>query len=577
MAKRKVLCSWDGVPDPAHSIWTQGNVNEVTPGVTKPLAADIAMWWDYYWCKAVIEQMHGVGKVHIAEPPHFNQLGYCGGRWTISVSFNLELSSCWAMGGTSTLQSYFEGGDAIVAAAGGTDAATAQGNAVINQKWRDIVKLRRDGDRKSRGALNAMRRLKLHTQSDADLVGLIDQTLKLEGELFEAHYYVSVGGGDFASHLGAALDRYAKRHPPEWVTMLTSGLRDVESSRPGKAIWDLSRIVVGRPSLANEFSTLTGQQVIVRLAAPPTPDWEEFSGAFRAFIDEFGWRGQRESDPATPTWDESPEFVIGAIRSELHAPASSNPYTREERAARARERLEQRVLKRVPAKERAAFRRTLKLAQTLARERENIKANWARLGRVYRRPALELGRRLAERGIIEKQDDVWFLRWTELQQVPEGKLSARTAKAAVTNRRAEFEKLGHLVGPDGVFDWPDELISLDVEPGADNGAKSFKALAISPGIAEGRARVILDAYDDAHIEPGEILVAPVTDAPWTPLFIPAAGVVVEVGGVLSHAATVAREFGIPGVSGVKNATQLIKTGQLVRVDGNTGTVTILSR
>jgi pyruvate,water dikinase len=111
----------------------------------------------------------------------------------------------------------------------------------------------------------------------------------------------------------------------------------------------------------------------------------------------------------------------------------------------------------------------------------------------------------------------------------------------------------------------------------DAGQRVFKALGVSPGVAEGRARVILDAYDDTEIEPGEVLVAPVTDAPWTPLFIPAAAVVVEMGGILSHAATVAREFGIPAVSGVKDATRIIKTGQKIRVDGNTGTVTILSR
>jgi pyruvate,water dikinase len=125
-----------------------------------------------------------------------------------------------------------------------------------------------------------------------------------------------------------------------------------------------------------------------------------------------------------------------------------------------------------------------------------------------------------------------------------------------------------------VFTWPAELVPLGGP--ADTTQREFTALAVSPGVATGKARVILDAYEDAHIEPGEILIAPVTDAPWTPLFVPAAAVVVEMGGVLSHAATVAREFGIPGVSGVKDATRIIKTGQVITVDGNAGTVRIVS-
>ena len=101
-------------------------------------------------------------------------------------------------------------------------------------------------------------------------------------------------------------------------------------------------------------------------------------------------------------------------------------------------------------------------------------------------------------------------------------------------------------------------------------------MAVSAGKASGPARVLLSAEAalEVELEPGEVLVAPFTDAPWTPLFVPAAAVVVETGGILSHAATVAREFGIPAVVAVKGATRLIRTGQMVTVDGATGTVTI---
>ncbi len=95
---------------------------------------------------------------------------------------------------------------------------------------------------------------------------------------------------------------------------------------------------------------------------------------------------------------------------------------------------------------------------------------------------------------------------------------------------------------------------------------------VSPGRVEGRARVILDPRLDSHIEPGEILVAPVTDAGWTPLFINAGGLVIDVGGLLSHGSVVAREYGLPAVVGVTGATLQIKTGDRIMVDGSTGTV-----
>ncbi len=576
MAKAKKVCSWDQEPWKGHTIFTQGNVNEVLPGVTRPLYADLAAWWDYYWVAGVVDTLGARDMVHVEPPPCFTQLGFLGGRWSVNVSINLELSATWALGeGSSMLQSFFEGGDAIVSSATADASRAAAGRKIISEKWVNVEKYRKVSDRLSRASFTAARNRRHHALSDAELVALLDENTKLIGKLFETHYYATVGGGEYASLLGGLLDSYIKKHPPEWVTMLTSGLGGVESARPGQAIWDLSRLIAARPGLAAEFAAMTAEEALIRLAAPPNADWAALATAYRAFMAEFGWRGYRESDPSTPTWDESPGFVLSAIRADLEAPLSANPYAREAKAAKARERLEARIFGRIPRKDLTGFKKQLKLTQTLAREREAVKATWARACRNYRPVALELGRRLAVGKLIEAPADVWFLRWSEVQQAGEGKLTARVAKKAVTDRKEEYERLKEFIMPDGVFTWPSDLVALHGE--MDESQRVFKALAVSPGVAEGRARVILDAYDDTEIEPGEILVAPVTDAPWTPLFIPAAAVVVEMGGVLSHAATVAREFGIPAVSGVKDATRIIKTGQLIRVDGNTGTVTILSR
>jgi len=114
-----------------------------------------------------------------------------------------------------------------------------------------------------------------------------------------------------------------------------------------------------------------------------------------------------------------------------------------------------------------------------------------------------------------------------------------------------------------------------VVPEVDANVEVLKGIAVSSGVVTGKARVILRTDDDQHIESGEILVAPFTDPAWTPYFLPAAGIVMDMGGVLSHGAVIAREYGLPAVVNVGPATKIIKTGQAIRVDGDKGIVTIL--
>ena len=124
----------------------------------------------------------------------------------------------------------------------------------------------------------------------------------------------------------------------------------------------------------------------------------------------------------------------------------------------------------------------------------------------------------------------------------------------------------HLVKPSVAFKVPVEIIS----PG-----DSIQGLPGCPGISEGRARIILDSHDPTALEPGDVLVAPLTDPSWTPLFVPASGVVVDVGAALSHAIIVSRELGIPCVVSATDATKRIPDGAMIRVDGDNGVVTIL--
>jgi rifampicin phosphotransferase len=180
----------------------------------------------------------------------------------------------------------------------------------------------------------------------------------------------------------------------------------------------------------------------------------------------------------------------------------------------------------------------------------------------------EVGRELTAKNVIDHIEDVFFL---DLGDARRG-LAGEDLRTLVTDRREAYEhelKRRHI---------PRLLLSDGTEPEAlaTQAARGDGALVGSPastGAVTGRARVVLDPVG-AHLEPGEILVAPSTDPGWTPLFLTAGGLVMEMGGSGSHGAVVAREYGIPAVVGVPEATQKIETGQLITVDGSAGLVSI---
>jgi pyruvate,water dikinase len=172
------------------------------------------------------------------------------------------------------------------------------------------------------------------------------------------------------------------------------------------------------------------------------------------------------------------------------------------------------------------------------------------------------------------RDDIFFLEVSELEPVATGNASFDW-RERVKSRRREYEKNLKLNPPrivNGRFD-PDA-------PGwsvANADGKLLTGIPVSPGIVTGPARVILRADDHEQVLPGEILIAPATDPAWSPYFIAAAGVVMEQGGMLSHGSIVAREYGLPAVTNVASATRVIRTGDLVQVDGNHGCVSVLKR
>ncbi|MFO0614570.1 MAG: PEP/pyruvate-binding domain-containing protein [Polyangiaceae bacterium] len=287
------------------------------------------------------------------------------------------------------------------------------------------------------------------------------------------------------------------------------------------------------------------------------------------FLDEHGFHSDVELDASEPRWEEVPERidtrVRGILATETRSASSDSGAARfEKEHASVVERLRAAGLR--GRYRRGRFERRLERARTLLRHKESMRELSTKSYRVVRRAVLAAADRLLAREELRERDDVFLLRPAELV--------ARFAEGrALAAEEIAFRRARH----DGFrdFDPPGELGGVVVEEAAEVSGNALRGVACSPGRVEGSARVVKTLDELGTVVDGEILVTRFTDPNWTPALTRVRGIVTEVGGVLSHAAVIGREYGIPAVLNVTGATTAIRTGQRVRVDGNAGTVELL--
>jgi pyruvate,water dikinase len=300
---------------------------------------------------------------------------------------------------------------------------------------------------------------------------------------------------------------------------------------------------------------------------------EPFRSAFATFLDRYGCRTEQMYDIGSPTWLEEPAPVLARI---LRAAEEGMPDPREAatRLAGEAEALAAAVGSSLSAEEAAEFQTLLDRARAATRAKEEHKLWIEQLtpGSV-RTICAELARRMTGLGLLAEAAEVAFVTLAELIQFGFG-LAQPQLEALIADRRAEHSRNRQVRPAPWLGANPDE--PEDAQPVAVEAEqpKELKGRGAVPGVVTGVARVLTDPADTALLRRGEILVCPWTDPDWTPLLAVASAIVTETGGVVSHAAVVAREFGLPAVVGAAGATKLITTGQLVRVDGTTGIVTL---
>ena len=370
--------------------------------------------------------------------------------------------------------------------------------------------------------------------------------------------------------LGTLLQRYFGEETVELTSKLISGVTGNVTMKTNKALWDLAQVAKASPIVSDLLQRYNEHEV--RTYLEQTAEGRAFLDELERFLSAYGHREIR-LDILYPTWGEDPSPVFGFLRGYLDTDEAQSPHEQQARLAKQRHELTEAVRTRL-AQDRLGrylvwpiFRWVLGHTQVHTRERDTMHFELTRMFPPFRRLLLELGCRWSERGLIAQPEDVFFLSLDEMEEVAK---SPRSMHEEVRARRAEFEA-------NKLRSWPD-IICGSQEIYAE-GARPVEALegqlhgiAGSPGVVTGLARLIRGPEEFGKLQNGDILVAPLTNPVWTPLFAIASGVVTEVGGILSHGAIVAREYGIPAVMGVAGATKLVHEEQTMTVDGSKGIV-----
>jgi phosphohistidine swiveling domain-containing protein len=303
-----------------------------------------------------------------------------------------------------------------------------------------------------------------------------------------------------------------------------------------------------------------------------------YRAAVKEFLQEYGWRAN-ELDVAEPTWVEEPATPYKLI-AKYARQDDADPEEELKSLAAARKTREELILSKISdGQAEGMFRMMLAGAQQYLPIQENHNFWIDQQGQMVIRPALlEAGQRLAPSGVIGNPDDLFYLHFDELQDAlrdPKVDLSATAA-----GRRAERERFQALTPPQELGTAPPPEVEenpiaikfFGAQPEQSADPRLINGIAASGGKVTATARVVPSLDEAERLRGGEVLVCPATMPPWTPLFSLASALVTDHGGVLSHTAIVAREYGLPAVVGTKVGTSLIRDGQKVTVDGDAGTV-----
>ncbi|HEX6036402.1 rifamycin-inactivating phosphotransferase [Longimicrobium sp.] len=355
--------------------------------------------------------------------------------------------------------------------------------------------------------------------------------------------------------------------------VLTQSVPHNVTSEMGLALLDVADAIRPHPQVVAFLQRVEHDGFLDEL--PRLPGGREARDAIQGWLDRYGMRAVGEIDITRPRWSEHPRMLVPLILGNVRNFPPGEATRRFEQGREEARKKEREVLARLralPDGEAKAeeTKRMIDRVRAFAGYREYPKYGMVSGYFVYKQALMEEAGRLVQAGVLRDAEDIFYLRFEELQEV----VRTRQLDDALIRERRDAYRSYQALTPPRVLTSDGEMVAGAYRR-ENLPAGALVGLAVSAGTVEGRARVILDVAQ-ADLEPGDILVTAYTDPSWTPLFVAIKGLVTEVGGLMTHGAVIAREYGLPAVVGVQQATRLIRDGQRIRVHGTDGYVEILA-
>ncbi|MCZ6529893.1 MAG: PEP-utilizing enzyme [Chloroflexi bacterium] len=422
---------------------------------------------------------------------------------------------------------------------------------------------------KYRDQVAAVSNMPLEDASDQEIIDAIRElVLDYTSPLLNYDFLMIAVIGRSYEMLGTFLEPSFGARTEELRAKLISGVTGNVTMEGNKRLWDLAMTAKASPEVSRVLRETDEKEI--GAALKDLPEAAPFLEQLEAFSREYGHREIR-MDILYPTWGEDPAPVYGFVRGYLDADESRSPYVQQERLVKERSELTEEALAGIKQSLvgryllSPIFRWLLHQTQLHTRERDTMHFEFTRAFPLFRRFLQELGQRWVKNDWIDEPEDIYFLSLDEMDEVAQSQVpmkdQIREARQELdTNRRRPWPTI--IRGEEEIY------AQTETAEG------DLQGISGSPGVVSGPARVIRGPDEFGKLQRGEILVAPLTNPSWTPLFAIASAVITEVGGILSHGAIVAREYGIPAVMSVPGVTNALSDGQMITVDGNRGVVLV---
>jgi pyruvate,water dikinase len=415
-------------------------------------------------------------------------------------------------------------------------------------------------------------RQNIQTKSGSDLIDFILEDIqKLKKSLSDPQSFgVIMTAMNASSWINEKMDEWLGEKNA--ADALSQSVPNNITSEMGLALLDIADVIRPYPEVIEYLQHVTADNFLDELVK--FNGGQETQDALYAYLNKYGMRGPGEIDITKTRWSEKPTTLVPMILNNIKQfePHDSNrrfEQGRQEALKKEQELLDR--LKQLPDGEQKAkeTKRMIDLIRNFAGYREYPKYGMVNRYFVYKQALLKEAERLVQANIIHEKEDIYYLTFEELREV----VRTNTLDYQIISKRKDEYKFYGKLTPPRVITSDGEIISGQYKR-ENLPTEAIVGLPVSSGVIEGRARVILN-MEDADLEDGDVLVTSFTDPSWTPLFVSIKGLVTEVGGLMTHGAVIAREYGLPAVVGVENATKLIKDGQRIRVHGTEGYVEIL--